>query len=156
LHRKKSENGIPPESVLAWPQISSRNLLRTLSDVAVIAPHLSDRDALYAAIDIVRRHPERWREFQGLVLSRGWLGAALVCVFDCQWRSLRLRWGEQPPCVASTRGKGRAARLLRRMLKRGISRYHPNPLAAIEEAGALDSDEKGTSIVGTPGASSAA
>jgi hypothetical protein len=101
----------------------------------VTAPHLSDRDALEAAITIVRKHPERWREFQALVLERGWQAAAKICVYDCQTRSMRLRWWEKPPCVAGTQGKDRAARLLRRMLGRGISRYHPNPLAAIEEAG---------------------
>jgi hypothetical protein len=105
-----------------------------LGDPAVIDPHLSDIEALSAAISLVRRHPERWREFQALVLERGWDEAARVCVFDCQWRALRLRWGEQPPCVAGTRGKGRASCLLRRMLRRGISRYHPRPLEAIAAA----------------------
>jgi hypothetical protein len=38
--------------------------------------------------------------------------------------------------VARVRGGSRASRLLRRMLRRGISRYHPSPLRAIEEAGA--------------------
>ena len=97
-------------------------------------PHLSDRDALYAAIAIVRRHPERWREFQDLMRERGWEAATKVVVFDCQARSMRLRWWEQPPCLASLRGKDRAARLLRRMLRRGVSRYDPNPLAALEAA----------------------
>jgi hypothetical protein len=110
-----------------------------LSDLAVISPHLSDSACLDAAITIVRRHPERWRQFQGLVLERGWQAAAKVCVFDCQVRSMRLPpWRENEiPCIASSRGKGRAAKLLRRMLKRGISRYHPNPLAALAAAGAL-------------------
>jgi hypothetical protein len=80
--------------------------LRTLSDLAVIDPHLSDSACLEAAIDIVHKHPERWREFQALALEWGWREAALVCVFDSQARSMRLRWWEQPPCVAGTRGKG--------------------------------------------------
>jgi hypothetical protein len=110
--------------------------LRTLSDLAVTDAHLSDRDALEAAIDIVRKHRERWQEFQALVLERGWDAAALVAVCDCQVRSMRLPpWREEEiPCTASRRGKGRASRLLRRMLRRGISRYHPNPLAALAEA----------------------
>jgi hypothetical protein len=123
----------------------------------VIDPHVSDRDALDAAVNVVRRHPERWREFQALVLERGWQAAALVCVFDCQTRSMRLRWWEEPPCCAPWRGKSRGARLLRRMARRGVSRYHPSPLAAIAAAGApLDADEKGLHTVETPGASSAA
>jgi hypothetical protein len=103
----------------------------------VTDPHLSDRDALDAAIELVRRHPERWREFQALALERGWEAAAKVCVYDCQTRLMRLRWWEAPPCVAGTRGKDRAARLLRRMLRRGISRWHPRPLEAIAEAGSI-------------------
>jgi hypothetical protein len=109
--------------------------LQTRRDLAVTDAHLSDRDALEAAIDIVRKHPERWREFQALVLDRGWHEAAMVAVYDCQTRSMRLRWWELPPCVAGTRGSDRAARLLRRMLRRGISRWHPRPLEAIPEAG---------------------
>ena len=101
-------------------------------------PHLSDKDALEAAIDIVRQHPERWQELQALVCERGWNAAALVAVCDCQVRAMRLPpWREEEvPCTASPRGRSRAGRLLRRMLKRGISRYHPNPLEAIAAAGA--------------------
>lgn len=100
--------------------------------------HLSDRDALEAAIDIVRKHRERWQEFLDLVRERGWNAAALVAVCDCQVRAMRLPpWREEEiPCMASRRGKGRASKLLRRMARRGISRYHPSPLEALEAAGA--------------------
>jgi len=40
--------------------------------------------------------------------------------------------------MASRRGKGRASRLLRRMLRRGISRYHPDPLRALAEIRVAD------------------
>ena len=98
--------------------------------------HLSDRDALEAAIDSVRKHRERWQEFQALVLERGWGAAALVAAVDCQVRAMRLPpWREaEVPCLASRRGRSRASRLLRRMLRRGVSRYHPNPLATIAAA----------------------
>ena len=136
LQRKKPENRILADFGFSLPAKSSRNLLRTLSDLAVTNPHLSDKDALEAAIDIVRKHRERWQEFQQLMLQRGWSEAALVNVCDCQVRSMRLPpWREEEiPCVGSRRGGGRASRLLRRMLRRGISRYHPDPLAAIAEA----------------------
>jgi hypothetical protein len=91
-----------------------------LSDLAVISPHLSDSAALDAAVAIVLRHPERRREFQDLVRERGWDAAAMVAAYDCQARSMRLRWWELPPCVAGTRGKDRAARLRRRMARRNI------------------------------------
>jgi hypothetical protein len=109
--------------------------MKTSANPAVIDAHLSDRDCLDLATTIVLRHPERRREFQALARERGWEAASMVCVYDCQVRSMRLRWWEQPPCVAGTRGKDRAARLLRRMARRGISRYHPDPLRAIAAAG---------------------
>jgi hypothetical protein len=109
--------------------------MKTSANSAVTDPHLSDRDCLDLATAIVLRHPQRRIEFQNLVRERGWDAAAMVAAYDCQARSMRLRWWELPPCVAGTRGKGRAARLLRRMLRRGVSRWHPRPLEAIAEAG---------------------
>ena len=98
-------------------------------------PHLSDRACLDLAVAIVRRHPERWQEFLGFVRERGWAEASMIASYDAQMRAIRLPPWERPPCVASPRGKHRAARLLRRMARRGISRWHPNPLAALAEAG---------------------
>jgi ABC transporter substrate binding protein len=60
--REKSENKIPGESDLAWPQKTASNPVPIGSNLAVIDPYVGDRDALDAAIAIVRRHPERWRE----------------------------------------------------------------------------------------------
>jgi hypothetical protein len=106
----------------------------------VTDPHLSDRDALDAAVELVRRHRERWQEFLDLARQRGWREASLVAAVDAQVRSLRLPpWREEEiPCLANPRGGSRASKLLRRMLRRGISRWHPRPLAAIAEAGALE------------------
>jgi hypothetical protein len=134
LRREKFENKIPGESRFAWPQKTASNPLPIGSNLAVIDPHLGDRDALDAAIELVRKHNGRWREFQALVLERGWEAAAMIASYDAQTRALRLPPWEAPPCVASVRGKDRAARLLRRMLRRGVSRWHPRPLEAIAEA----------------------
>ena len=84
---------------------------------------------------MVREHPKRNRELAEVMVERGWQGAAAVAAYDCQSRSLNLPPWEAPLCVASVRGNSRAARLLRRMLKRGISRWHPRPLEAIAAAG---------------------
>jgi hypothetical protein len=117
------------------PTKSARNRFQSEGNLAVIDPHLTDREALCLAIKITFRHLERRREFEALVRERGREHAAFICAYDVQSRSLRLPMWESPPCVASVRGKDRASRLLRRMLKRGISRYHPRPLEAIEAAG---------------------
>jgi hypothetical protein len=112
---------------------TSRNPLRDQGELAE-----ADRAALQAAVDVVRRHPERGRELEALVRERGWEEAARIAVLDCQSRSMRLPpWREEEiPCMASPRGKSPASRLLRRMLKRGVSRWDPNPLRAIAAAGA--------------------
>jgi hypothetical protein len=123
----------------------------------MIDPHLSDRNALEAAIELVLKHRERRQEFLDLARQHGWEVASRMCAVDAQVRSLRLPpWRENEiPAMAGVRGKGRASRLLRRMLKRKISKFHPRPLEAIAAAGG-GADEKGLHSVETPGASSAA
>ena len=71
----------------------------------MIDPYLDDRDALEAAIDIVRKHRERWQELLNLAWERGWQEAAAVAAYDAQCRSMRLPPWEKPPCAASVRGK---------------------------------------------------
>jgi hypothetical protein len=96
-----------------------------------IDPSLADHAALELAATLALR-TERAREFEALARRLGWLAAAEIASFDAQSRALRLpHWSEDAPCRASVRGKGRASRLLRRMLRRGISRYAPLPLEAI-------------------------
>ena len=77
------------------------------------------------------RSTVRADELADLIRQRGWQSAAMVAAYDCQCRTLRLPVWEEPPCAARPTEKGKAGRLLRRMLARGVSRYHPDPLAAI-------------------------
>jgi hypothetical protein len=129
--------------------------MKTSAKHVVTDALLADRLALDAAITIARKS-ERARELGILIWELGWDEAARIAAYDCQSRALRLpHWSEEVPCRASLHGRSRASRLLRRMLKRGISRFHPRPLEAIAEAGG-GADEKGLSIIETPGASSAA
>jgi hypothetical protein len=91
--------------------------------------------ALERAIVIVMQHPGRARELAGLMQQRGWRVAAKIAAFDCQCRALDLAPWQMPPCAGRARhDKSPAGRLLRRMIKRGISRWHPDPLRAIEQA----------------------
>ena len=84
---------------------------------------------------------------------RPWLEVAMFCAYHQQVTRLNLHPGASPPCWIITReeadailadgpilacdGSGRdisncsPAMLLKRMLRAGISPYHPNPLAAI-------------------------
>ncbi len=93
------------------------------------------------------REPERW--------GRDWQSTAELCAYVQQTARLHLAPWQSPPCVLtlaeadrilaagrrlSPTGSGedisncRQARLLRRMLRLGVSPFHPNPLAAIREA----------------------
>jgi hypothetical protein len=61
--------------------------------------------------------------------------------YSAQAQNLGLKPWEEPPCVMDTRvpvrgteSEARMMKLLRLMLSRGISRWHPDPLAALAEA----------------------
>ena len=101
--------------------------MRNLHKSAVTPDDLA---ALEMAVEKVRS-TVRAGELIDLIDERGWQSAAMVAAYDCQCRALRLPVWEEPPCVARPTDKGKAGRLLRRMLARGVSRYHPDPLAAI-------------------------
>ena len=103
--------------------------MRNLHKSAVmLSPN--DSTALEMAVEKVRS-TVRAGELADLIRQRGWHAAAMVAAYDCQSRALRLPVWEEPPCAAGPTDKGKAGRLLRRMLARGVSRYHPDPLAAI-------------------------
>ena len=85
-------------------------------------------------MEISRRNPERRREFVDLERERGWTEAAMIAAYDCQCRALAAKPWERAALRGEPCDKGKAGHLLRRMLARGISRYHPVPLAAIAAA----------------------
>ena len=90
----------------------------------------NDLTALEMAVEKVRS-TVRAGELIDLIDERGWQSAAMVAAYDCQCRALRAKPWEEPPCGAQPTDRNQAGRLLRRMLARGVSRYHPDPLAAI-------------------------
>ena len=90
----------------------------------------NDLTALETAVEKVRS-TMRAGELADLIRQRGWQSAAMVAAYDCQCRALRAKPWEEPPCGAQPTYRNQAGRLLRRMLARGVSRYHPDPLAAI-------------------------
>jgi hypothetical protein len=78
---------------------------------------------------------------------RPWAEVARFAAICCQTRALRLAPYEMAPCQADrdppgppSRGSGwagsypQARALLDRMLKAGVSQWHPDPLAALEAA----------------------
>jgi hypothetical protein len=107
----------------------------------------ADREALVLAIEIARRHSPADRQQIDGKLARGepWFAVAVFAAHGCQERALRLPpWQCWPPCTVEPdevdapglehRGIGSSAALLRRMLAAGVSRFHPDPVSAIERA----------------------
>jgi len=61
---------------------------------------------------------------------------ARFAAYCCQCAALELQLSQPPPCHVNfpdepRQGEERAAKLLRRMLRAGVSKYHPDPEAAL-------------------------
>lgn len=105
----------------------------------------ADRQALMLAIETARKHSpaDRQQIDDKLTRREPWFDVAVFAAQECQEWSLRLKpWQAWPPCAVEPddvdepgfehRGIGRSAALLRRMLSAGVSRFHPDPVGAIE------------------------
>ena len=105
----------------------------------------TDRAALELAIEIARKQDRGRREQIDDKLRREpWLEVGIFAAYCCQDRALRLKPWQLAPCMVEAdatdapghepRGARNAAALLRRMLSLNISRFHPDPVAAINAA----------------------
>ena len=63
-----------------------------------------------------------------------WAEVARFAAVCAQSKSLRLKPREQAPCSSNGTGDHAAARLYRRMVKAGVSIYHPDPLVGVRGA----------------------
>jgi hypothetical protein len=105
-----------------------------------IPPGLSEADL--AALKLafaksVASSKARAKQLDEMVKDRGWLEAAEFAAYGCQIDSMRLKPWQEPPCHVADENEPRvgeeaAAKLLHRILKAGISRWHPDPMAALE------------------------
>jgi len=90
-----------------------------------------DRDALQRCMDIAMRDPDRADQLQTkLDDGQSWHDVARLAASLVQSRALRLKPWEVPPSVASEDDKD-AHLLLQKMIKAGLSRYEPDPRAAL-------------------------
>jgi hypothetical protein len=105
----------------------------------------TDKAALELAIDLDRKRDRATRQqIDAMLKERPWRDVGEFAAYGCQCDALRLKPWQPPPCWAEVddqdneagpiSGHKAAAELLRRMLALGISRWHPDPLAAIETA----------------------
>jgi hypothetical protein len=98
-----------------------------------------DQDALTRCMEIAaRRDRARAEQLKSMLADRDWDEVAEFAAYVCQTHALGLKPWEQPPCVADEDGPDErdkeAQRLLRQMLTAGVSRYDPDPLAALTKA----------------------
>jgi hypothetical protein len=100
----------------------------------------TDRAALELALQqtLAEKDQSRVEQVRSMLEGRTRLYVSQFCSFHRQIEALRLRPWELPPCLGDCDvGSGRdeqAWRLLRRMQKAGVSRWHPDPIAAVEAA----------------------
>jgi len=106
-----------------------------------------DEEALLLAVETMRALGRlQAAQIDRKLVSESWFEAALFASYYCQTDALSLMPWEWPPLwiddideALRSRSHAKkkireAARLLQQMLRLGISKYHPNPLAAIAEA----------------------
>jgi hypothetical protein len=109
-----------------------------------------DREALVRSIRLARaQNPQQCNQIDAMLIDEGFWRAARFASYCCQDTKLELKCWETSVCwlrdrdpnalLRSLKGKRsdqnghrRAARLLRRLLKNGLSRFEPDPLAALE------------------------
>jgi hypothetical protein len=109
-----------------------------------------DKDALALAVETACKEPLRAKQIRSKMRNEGWRKVAEFAAYCCQCDALRLKPWQIPPLYIlnvddpndglstpdqyGMDGRYEAAKLLKRMLAAGVSRYHPDPEAAIEEA----------------------
>ena len=80
---------------------------------------------------------QRREQLDSMLEDRSWEEVAQFAAYGRQFVSLKLKPWQTPPCFVADEneprvGEEEAAKLLRRMLRAGISRWHPDPMAALE------------------------
>ena len=105
-----------------------------------------DEDALKRCIETMRasKTPGEQQQIERMLAEDDWWDVAAFAAFSCQMDALHLKPWQPPPCWVEdpvavinagndgVGGQYAAARLLRRMLDAGLSRYEPDPLGALE------------------------
>ena len=99
----------------------------------------ADRAALELAMEYARRDPERAlqldKKLKGErgILPQSWQAVAEFAAYCAQTVSLHLKPWEAPPCLSDGEGNAPEDKLCRKMLEAGISRFHPDPMAALAQ-----------------------
>jgi hypothetical protein len=108
----------------------------------------ADEATYKLAIETARAHDEaRRQQIDDFLRTRSFEDVGSFAAYGCQMRALRLPPWQWPPCWINEaeidaiiaggddpHGRHIAAKLLKRMLEVGVSKYDPDPMRAIEAA----------------------
>jgi hypothetical protein len=100
----------------------------------------TDKEALKRAIKVARAEsPEHAGQIdRWMAQGRSFEEIGRSCAYGCQCRNLRLKPWQSPPMYGDVQpgheAHADAEVLLRKLLAAGLSRYEPDPLAALEAA----------------------
>jgi hypothetical protein len=100
-----------------------------------------DLRALQDAAAMVVSDPPQRAMFGVIEGKHGWLPAAQYAAAALQFANLEFYHGEKPPCLVvdpnePTIREREGARILRRLLRAGLSRWTPDPLRSLAEVAA--------------------
>ena len=91
-----------------------------------------DEAALDLALKVGLEDDQIRNHLQRVLADDGWEQAAKRAAFLVQFRILGVRPWQKCPCDAYEDDDDAAGKLLRRMIKNGISRWHPDPVAELD------------------------
>jgi len=99
----------------------------------------TDREALQLAIDLTLAEPDEDRvaQVRKMLAEREWDEVARFCAYHGQFDALNLLPWQNTPSEVDDPDEDMATpqhKMARRMMALGISKYHPDPIAAIQAA----------------------
>jgi hypothetical protein len=83
---------------------------------------------------LARAEPEYRDQLERKVEAEGWESAARFASYGLQIDNLGLKPWMDPPCFAEVQPDPEALKILLKLLGAGLSRYEPDPIAALAEA----------------------
>jgi hypothetical protein len=93
-----------------------------------------DRDALKRALALLRNEPEYAAQIAAKLEHEPWEQVARFAAYNCQIDNLDLKPRMDPPMYAEIRPDADALAILVKLLGHGLSRYEPDPIAALARA----------------------
>lgn len=94
-----------------------------------------DREALERALTTAANDLAQREQIEAMLREDGWYETATYAAFSCQVDALKLRPWQTAPCHADELDPDpvdpKAQELLREMLRLGLSRFEPDPAAAL-------------------------